>query len=194
MLVEQLLRNTYKIKQSFLDKILRPYHPTDTDYLKSTHIDLNTTDIKDTPILTTIGQFNIPRSCYIKDTGHFNAVEFIICFNQLAYATFGHMINSRFFDNGPINGITSQCREIMASISIETYFDKQLSSMLILKTITRFKSVINAKFFTGTLSVNKFGYRKNTLFISTSCIFRDDNKGYANGNVLLAYPFKSGTQ
>jgi len=188
MLVEQLLRNTYEIKQSFLNKILRPYHPTDTDYLKSTNIDLITTHTKDAPILTTTGRFNIPRSCYIKDTGHFNAVEFIICFNQLAYATFGHMINSRFFDNGPISGITPQCREIMADISIETYFDQQLSSMLILKTTTRFKKAIDAKLFTGTLSVNKFGYKKNTLFISTSCIFRDNDKGYADGDVLLAYP------
>jgi len=188
MLAEQLLRNTYEIEQSFLDKILKPYHPTDTDYLKSTHINLNTTHIKDAPILTTIGRFNISRSCYIKDTGHFNAVEFLICFNQLAYATFGHMINSRFFDSNSINGVTPQCKEIMANISIETYFDKQLSSMLILKTTTRFKRTIDAKLFTGMFSVNKFSYKKNILFISTSCIFRDDNKGYAEGDVLLAYP------
>ncbi len=187
MLAQQLPLDAYEIEQGFLDKILKPYHSTSTDYLKSTHINLNTTHIKDTPILIT-GRFNIPQSCYIKDTGHFNAVEFLICFNQLAYTAFGYMINNRFFDNNPINGITPQCKKIMAGINIATYFDKQLSSMLILKTTTRFKRVINAKHFTGILSINSFSYKKNTVFISTSCIFKDDNKGYADGDVLLAYP------
>src|SRR4051794_38330665 len=32
----------------------------------------------------------IPESCYIDDTGHFNAVEFNICFNQVAYVFTAH--------------------------------------------------------------------------------------------------------
>ena len=35
--------------------------------------------------LTARGEFSISESCYIAETGHFNAVEFNICFNQLSY-------------------------------------------------------------------------------------------------------------
>jgi len=34
------------------------------------------------------GNFTIGDSAYIRSTGHFNAVELIICFNQLAYSAF----------------------------------------------------------------------------------------------------------
>ena len=40
---------------------------------------------KDAGLISAKGRFSIPDSCYIDDTGHFNAVEFNICFNQLAY-------------------------------------------------------------------------------------------------------------
>ena len=40
------------------------------------------------------GRFSIPESCYIDDTGHFNAVEFNICYNQLAYVLFAGVIDA----------------------------------------------------------------------------------------------------
>ncbi|MGW6540873.1 FcoT family thioesterase [Streptomyces sp. NPDC055051] len=45
--------------------------------------------------LTGSGMFTIPEPCYIDDTGHFNAVEFNICYNQLAYYTLAAMIRDR---------------------------------------------------------------------------------------------------
>lgn len=36
-------------------------------------------------LLLAKGRFSVSHSCYIADTGHFNAVEFNICYNQLAY-------------------------------------------------------------------------------------------------------------
>jgi hypothetical protein len=38
-------------------------------------------------------EFSIPESCYIASTGHFNAVEFNICYNQLAYSLMGSRIS-----------------------------------------------------------------------------------------------------
>src|SRR5688572_6040661 len=40
------------------------------------------------------GEFRIQESFYIADTGHFNAVEFNVCYNQLAYVLIGQCILS----------------------------------------------------------------------------------------------------
>ncbi|MGD8913598.1 MAG: FcoT family thioesterase [Candidatus Thiodiazotropha sp.] len=190
MLIKQPSLDSPKIDIGFLNQILYPYRATGTDYLKSTWI--NSNEISDAktqnqPIISTTGLFSIPKSCYIKDTGHFNAVEFLICFNQLAYSTFGHMVNTNFFKKKTIENIKPHCRKVLAQIGIETYIEEQLSSMFILKSITRFKKKINAKQFSGHLSVNKILYRNNTIFIDTSCIFIDETDGYADGDVQLAY-------
>src|ERR1041384_5399948 len=60
-----------------LAEVMRVYLPH-CRYLKSA-------ELAATPELTAIGRFEIGDSCYIDDTGHFNAVEFNICYNQLAY-------------------------------------------------------------------------------------------------------------
>ena len=78
------------ISKDFIDDILKPYRKH-AQYLKSaelTHFQDKcscATKGKDAGLITAKGRFSIPESCYIDDTGHFNAVEFNICFNQLAY-------------------------------------------------------------------------------------------------------------
>jgi hypothetical protein len=64
----------------------------------------------------------IPESCYIDDTGHFNAVEFNICFNQLAYVLFGKCVDA---------GILQKLRhEKVNVISFPDYKLHRLPSML----------------------------------------------------------------
>jgi hypothetical protein len=181
------------IATAFLDKILSPYQPTGTDYLRSARVlqilspDDDAGD-KSEPIITTEGRFSIPSSCYIQSTGHFNAVEFLICFNQLAYTTFGHLIAERTLVTLPDDRASSACREQLKRLSLEMYFDKQLSSMFILKTASRFKRVIDASDFQCKLTVDSVFYRHGTLFTNTSCEFSDSRGGNADGTVLLAYP------
>ena len=194
MIVEKLKLKPREVDPQFVARILKPYQPTGTDYLKSAGViydGLEDQGPENTPIFTMAGHFSIPNSCYIKDTGHFNAVEFLICFNQLAYTTFGHLINSKAFHNDDAVRISPICLEAVSKVSIDRFFEKQLSSMLILKAATRFKSMINAKSFFAELSVKKLSLRRGTVFTETSCVFRDEDNGYADGEVLLAYPMNS---
>lgn len=195
MFNEQLAPQTNHIDHALLQRILAPYSPTGTDYLKSTellHSWRSASHNEDDPFITSTGAFSIPNSCYIQATGHFNAVEFIICYNQLAYATFGQLFDGEFFKDAGFGDICpGSTGEAIANISIDTFFRDQLASMLILKTTTKFRGMIDAKNFYGTFSINKFKARGNTLFCETTCVFRDNNKGYAEGDVLLAYQPKA---
>lgn len=190
MLTEQHNSTDQHIDFSLLRRILAPYSPTGTDYLKSLqliHTWQSDSHCESDPLIRTSGDFRIPSSCYIKDTGHFNAVEFLICYNQMAYSTFGQLFQGGYFNDPDFNAISPGSSEALSNISLDAFFNDQLSSMLILKTSTRFKGIINAKNFTGTFSIKKFKYRHKTLFGETRCVFRDSNGGYADGDVLLAY-------
>jgi len=85
-----------------LADILRPYRPH-ARYLKSAEITAFRAKAADdkskTALVTAGGRFSIPESCYIDDTGHFNAVEFNICFNQLAYVAFGKCLEANILKN-----------------------------------------------------------------------------------------------
>ena len=41
------------------------------------------------------GDFKIPESCYIDDTGHFNSVEFNICYNQIFYILIAYLVQQQ---------------------------------------------------------------------------------------------------
>lgn len=186
---------TKEIAPAFLSSILAPYQPTGTDYLRAAKVvqglldnDPGEVEEKSTPIITTEGQYSIPSSCYIQSTGHFNAVEFLICYNQLAYATFGHLIAEDILKHLPDGRVSAACQLELKRLSISLFLTKQLSSMFILKAETRFKRVINAGNFRCALSVDSIFYRHRTLFTNTHCEFSDDHGGGADGTVLLAYP------
>jgi len=184
------------IAPAFVARILSPYQPTRTDYLRSASVaglpDGKVSPERDgEPIVITQGRYCIPGSCYIQSTGHFNAVEFLICYNQLAYVTFGHLIAERQLDRLPRGRVSASCRAALEALSIETFFANQLSSMFILKTETRFKRVIDPSDFKGELFVRSVFYRHGMLFTDTECRFTDSSGGEAEGNVLLAYPLRT---
>jgi len=184
------------ITPEFLARIVAPYKPTQTDYLKAARMiqrfdpDEDEPDDKAslTPIITTVGRFEIPHSCYIQSTGHFNAVEYLICFNQLAYTTVGHLVATGMLAELPLHRVSAACRQEAERVTIARFFDKQLSSMLILKTETRFTKVIDASDFQGELKVQSLFYRRGTLFGQLECTFTDAKGGHSEGSVLLAYP------
>ena len=70
---------TYETDRELLSLVLRPYK-MHCRYLKTADL-----EAAQDPGPTVAGNFEIDESCYIDDTGHFNSVEFNICYNQLAY-------------------------------------------------------------------------------------------------------------
>lgn len=191
MLADQIALEPREISPSLLARTLAPYKPTETDYLREARLvqqcDLSEESPDDTPIATVAGKFRIPNSCYIQSTGHFNAVEYLICFNQLAYTAIGQLISENVLATLPASRISEECREELQKLTIARFFDKQLSSMLILNTETRFNRMINAQDFSGEWRLKSLVFRKNLLFAQTSCAFSDACGGSADGNVLLAY-------
>lgn len=169
------------VDPKILTAVLSPYHNTQTDYLKQAEI------IPSHNLLAASGDFSIPKSCYIDSTGHFNAVEFIICYNQLAYAIFGYGFRYGLFKDIPIASGNTEAGRILSSTSYDNYLNKQLGSTFILRSDLSFKKIINPTGFKGTINIHQFLYRNKTFFVKTSCEFFCESEGKATGQIILAY-------
>ncbi|NEP12522.1 MAG: hypothetical protein F6K14_20400 [Symploca sp. SIO2C1] len=117
--------------------------------------------------------FSIPDSCYIADTGHFNSVEFNICYNQLFYIMIAYLVEHQLFP-------------AMADWNVESYQYYQLSNFLITRFSSAFKKPINSDHFQGTLSIHKYSTRGHLIMLKTSCAFYDQNGGWAEGDINIA--------
>lgn len=171
------------IPKAFIGDILEPYRPN-ARYLRAATIDgfqdkrLQAPTGKDAGLVAASGRFSIPESCYIDDTGHFNAVEFNICFNQLAYVVFGKCIE---------DGILHQLRLEASSFSFADFKRHQLSSMLIVKVESRYYKQMRSDDFTGHLRIERISASAGAYFCFTSITFADSEGVKCKGTVLLAY-------
>ena len=127
------------ISMQFIRRMLTPYR-RHAQYLLHAQI----TSITPTPISK--GTFSIPESCYIDATGHFNAVEFNICYNQLAYVSIGKLL----MDGALCAAFPNWNRRVR--LDFDTYLQRQLSSMLIVKMESRFLKPMNSQLFWGGIS------------------------------------------
>jgi hypothetical protein len=161
----------YKENCHYLQHASLEYQPADTT---------NPTPDKRKILLLAKGHFSIPYSCYITDTGHFNAAEFNICYNQLAYYVVAACIQHQLIDS-------------LKTWGMETYRRHQLSNMLIVKLSSSFQKPICPDKFEGYLKVKRILKKRNTLFFQTICGFNDGYGGSATGNVLFAIILHSKT-
>ncbi|MED5813224.1 FcoT family thioesterase [Mycolicibacterium sp. 050232] len=162
--------DTMPIDEELLVKVLDPYSYKGCRYL----IDA---DYKATEnSVFALGNFTIAESAYIRSTGHFNAAELILCFNQLAYSAFAPAI---------VNGVIPQLR----GWSLEDYFNYQLPSMLIKTMSSRFRRPINAQKFSARLLCKDFEViERRVRYLKVPCAieFWDDGGGNASATVELA--------
>ncbi|HEV2779571.1 MAG TPA: FcoT family thioesterase [Actinophytocola sp.] len=152
-----------------LADILRPYKPH-SRYLKSATVSVR----NGLPVGQ--GQFVIPTSCYIDDTGHFNAVEFNICYNQLFYYLLAKSIKERAVP-------------ALAAWTLDDFWERQLPDILIARFRSLFRSPIDSSSFTGELTINttsESNVRRPVLLAETSIRFWDPRDGSAEGEVLMA--------
>ena len=159
--------NNIHIEQPFIKKMLSPYFEH-TSYLKDVLLP-NNTDSKIT-FNQAIGEFSIDDSCYINNTGHFNAVEFNICYNQLAYAHMGYCIKNKLIKE-------------VAAYDLDSFLQNQLSHFLITKISSSYRTQINAKHFFGSYEINNISTRSKYVFMETTCKFYDEQKGKSTGQV-----------
>jgi hypothetical protein len=173
-----------EISDTFVADILKPYRPH-ARYLKSARIDHyldKTTDTcaKGCGLMSGTGRFAIAQSCYIDDTGHFNAVEFNICYNQLAYVLFGKCVDA---------GILQKLRhEKVDVISFPDYKLHQLPSMLIVSIEgVRFFKQLKSSDFRAQLTLDRGAPVGGAWFFFTSITFSDAEGVKAKGSVVLAF-------
>ena len=172
------------IPSTFAAEILKPYRQNAT-YLKSAEItQVNdkasiASGATDQKLIAGKGRFSIPESCYIDDTGHFNAVEFNICFNQLAYVLFAGVINA---------GLMHKVRAGVFDVPSMTEFKRhQLPAMMIVSLESRYFAQLNSKDFTAELTINKISAVGNAWFFFTTITFSDSEGVKAKGAVTLAF-------
>ena len=151
-----------KVSKTILDAVLENYKP-ECKYLIEASVDY--------PKMK--GNFNIPCTFYAKNynSEHFNAIETIFCYNQLAYTGF-----AEFIFKGLISGLEK--------ISLDKFREHQLTKMLILKMDEiKFRKLIDPKEFEGVITLDRVINRNNLIFFKTSYDFEN---GEATGKVDLA--------
>jgi hypothetical protein len=171
------------VSATLLAEILQPYHPA-ARYLKSAAI----THFRDKSaegvhanrgLISARGTFSICQSCYIEDTGHFNAVEFNICFNQLAYVMFGKCI-----DAGLMHKLRCDKNEVPTFAEFKQH---QLPNMVIVQIESRYYHQLDSGAFEGTLELDRIAPVGNAWFFFTTMTFADHEAIKAKGKVVLAF-------
>lgn len=119
------------------------------------------------------GTFSIPESCYIASTGHFNAVEFNICYNQLTYCLLAKCIEDRVLD--AFDGWT-----------LAEFSHRQLSDYLIARFFSAFHKPLTAATFQGEVEIAQVAVRRDATFMKTVCRFNDHDGGRAEGGATIA--------
>lgn len=151
-------------------RVLDPYRAKRSIYLTSARVALDEGRVHGQ------GTFSIQESAYIDDTGHFNAAEFIISYNQLMYYSLAVTVKDHLLP-------------AFSSWSLEDYWARQLPDVLIHKQASTFSRPINARAYTGEFVITELSTRssgRGLLWLNTEVNFRDDDAGRAVGTVALA--------
>ncbi len=155
------------VPESLLAKVLAPYK-RHCRYLGAAEVSLDDAD----SLCSVSGSFAIPESCYIDDTGHLNAVEVNICYNQMLYTLYAMGVEHGFIPP-------------LAELSLDAWLERQLPDVLIHKIDMTFKRPINPRRFSGSMRFLEVSERKGYLLFPSRCEFHDDDGGLAIGRVSV---------
>jgi hypothetical protein len=156
------------VEHSFIQQVLTPYAGRDCVYLKSA----STATVYPGPSIH--ATFAIPVSCYIDSTGHFNAVEFNICYNQMTYVLLADCVR---------RGAIPQ----LSDWSIQQFFERQLPDVLITRYQCRFRRAIDSASFWAEVHFQRITHeRGKPIYLQTVATFFDGKHGLAEAEVELA--------
>ncbi|MBT3017498.1 MAG: FcoT family thioesterase [Candidatus Thiodiazotropha endolucinida] len=161
----------YYTDAPLMERVLVPYKHN-CKYLKLADV-IREDDPQEQDKVTGVCEFVIDESCYIDDTGHFNSVEFNICYNQMMYYVIAKSVKEglmRSFGNW----------------ALSDFWKKQLPDILIVDFKSSFRKSINARKFYGEIMFTNIRMRKGLMYINTECRYWDDNNGICSGEVVLA--------
>jgi hypothetical protein len=155
--------------RALLDQTMQPYRGKEAVYLLSSAVEASD------GVVVARGDFGIDEPCYIDDTGHFNAVESIICYNQLLYFLLAYSIRDRLVPQ-------------LAHWTMEDYWTRQLPDVLIHRQSIRYRRPIASHGFSAVLRLDEVDEKalgRSMLRLATSVTFTDAGGGLAEGAVQI---------
>ena len=158
-----------RVDPALLGDILSPYKPH-CRYLKRATVE---TPVSGQPLAVATGEFEIPESWYIDETGHFNSIEFNVCYNQLVYVLIGQCV---------VSGLIPE----LADMTLEEYRRRQLPDVLIVKFSSTFRKAMDSRHFRGAVAIDRAAHRGRMLLLKTRCDFEDEDGGFSEGEITLA--------
>jgi hypothetical protein len=165
--------------QDLLDRVLRPYRAKKTEYLRSAEVSVSPKmDIAGEVCMSAVCRFEIPESCYIDDTGHFNSVEFNICYNQMLYYSVAIAVQEKLIPP-------------FAEWTMDDYWNRQLANFLITDFKSAFKRPMHGRSFHGEIEfpeVVAWGgsdVRDALIVLRTTCRYWDEQGGECRGEVRI---------
>jgi hypothetical protein len=161
---------TLQVESALMGQVLAPYKPH-CRYLQRAKVELPEAGAD--YLVRLHGELSIPDSCYIDDTGHFNSVEFNICYNQMIYVLMAQCVESRLLP-------------AFASMTLPEYLRRQLPDVLIHDFASKFRRPLSPRAFTGIVSIVEANDRSRFLLLRTHCEFEDGLGGSCHGDVSLA--------
>lgn len=157
---------------SLMARVLRPYKPH-CRYLLQAEV---SPSVEDAGQVVARCELSIPESCYIDDTGHFNSVEFNICYNQMVYYAIAKTVQHGLMPS-------------LAGWTLDDFWRKQLPDILITRFESCFRKPVNPRRFHGEVVLSRGRYSGGAqpmLLLRTTCRFWDDEGGHCDGNITLA--------
>ncbi len=163
--------DTATTDESLLNRVLTPYKKH-CRYLQSVEIEKDGDPSKGGRVSGTC-RFAIPESCYIDDTGHFNSVEFNICYNQMMYYVIAKSVHDKLMHS-------------FSGWSMDDYWQKQLPDIYIVKFQSSFRSAMASREFNGQIDFTRIRQSNDLIYANTECSYWDAAGGRCEGNVTLA--------
>lgn len=165
-------QQSYATDEELLARVLTPYKRHCT-YLKSAQVTAAA------GLSSARCAFAIPQSCYIDDTGHLNAVEVTIAYNQMMY-----YLVAKSVKEGLLTGF--------GSWTLDDFWRHQLRDILIARFASTFRRPVNPRHFTGEMEFRSVtrrtpGGADPFLHARTVFRYRDAHGGRCDGEVTLAF-------
>ncbi|MCP9986442.1 FcoT family thioesterase [Streptomyces sudanensis] len=154
-----------------LPRVLRPYK-AHCRYLRSAAVGVRGDRV------TARCELAVPESCYIDDTGHLNAVEVTIAYNQMMYYTVAKAVKEGLLEE-------------FARWTLDDYWRHQLPDILIARFGGNFRRPIDARSFSGEIDFLSVERRspggRPLLTAETAYRYWDASGGRCDGTVKLAF-------
>jgi hypothetical protein len=164
--------------EELLTRVMRPYRSKNCVYLKEALVGVVGDNPEDRKVSAAC-RFEIPESCYIDDTGHFNSVEFNICYNQMAYFLIAKSIKERLI-------------EPFSQWSLKDFWQRQLGNILITDFRSAFRVQMRGRYFDGEMEIVETvawegsDIRDPLVVVRTTCRYWDEHGGDCHGEVTAA--------